>query len=207
MNSRSLSTNPVLLSKLCSRDGTESDWQLFYAQYKGLVARWCIRFGVDPGELDDIYHEILLKLVHSVAQYDPESGHRFRSWLKTIVLNALVDRLRVAKNNPFPAPVGDIHEWVAHTPESGGIPDDLDRLADELTLHSSPAARILSRCRSRVAADTWDAFVRREVLDEPVAVIARDMGLRKASVYQSVSRLRGIIREESRRHFDGLHGP
>ena len=202
MSDRAFSTNEALLSKLCSRDGTQSDWQAFYQQYQELIARWCVQFGVNPVDLGDIFHDILMKLLHSLPTYDAASGHRFRSWLKTIVLNALIDRLRVAENNPFPSLLADVAQLPARQRGSTGSDAPVDQLAEQLTARSTPAALILSRSRQRVTEPTWDAFVRRELLDEPVATIADAKGIKKASVYQAVSRVRAIIREESRAYFD-----
>lgn len=201
MAPQSYSTNPELLSKLCRCDGTNSDWQAFYRQYQDLIAKWCLRFGVSSNDLEDVFHDILLKLVDSLPTYDAASGHKFRSWLKTIVLHALIDRLRVAKNSPFPSLLSDIGAIPSPDGPASTDIEAVQELAEQLSQQTTPAARILLASRSRVTEPTWDAFLRREVLNESAASIAESMGIKKASVYQSVSRVRAIIREESRRYF------
>lgn len=102
-----LSTDVPLLSKLRCESGTESDWQRFYANYRGMILKWCSQSGVVPSDLDDVFHDVLIKLVDALPSYDPSLGNRFRSWLKTVVMNALIDRLRFSKNNPFPRLMAD----------------------------------------------------------------------------------------------------
>ncbi|MFK7822378.1 MAG: RNA polymerase sigma factor [Planctomycetaceae bacterium] len=198
MVERDFSTNVALLSKLCVNNGTESDWHQFYANYKSMITRWCQRSGVQSSELEDVFHEIMLKLISKLSTYDRSQGHRFRSWLKTVVLNTLTDRLRTEK--PFPSPIGDADDSVL-SPNDSGSPS-LDDLAEQLTEQSTPAAAILQRVRDRVTNSTWDAFVRRDLLDEEVATIAESLGIKKASVYQSVSRVRKLVQEESRKWFE-----
>lgn len=189
------------MSKLCRRDGTQSDWRAFYSQYQDLIRTWCLQFGVNASDMDDIFHDTLLKLIASLPTYDAASGHRFRSWLKTVVRNALIDRLRMLENSPFPTLLGDGSLLSSPENSHSSVSEGIDALADQITERSTSAAVILSRSRLRVTEPTWDAFIRRELLGEQVAEIATSLGIKKASVYQSVSRVRTIIREESRDYF------
>jgi RNA polymerase sigma factor (sigma-70 family) len=199
MSNREYSTNVALLSKLCTKNGSESDWHRFYGNYKSMITRWCRESGVDASELEDVFHEIMVKLISKLSSYDRKQQHRFRSWLKTVVLNTLTDRLRTQK--PIPPPVGSADSSVAVGGVLDGAPT-LDDLAEQLTEESTPAANILERVRDRVTASTWDAFIRRDLLDEETAKIAESLGIKKASVYQSVSRVRRLVQEESRKWFE-----
>jgi DNA-directed RNA polymerase specialized sigma24 family protein len=118
-----------------------------------------------------------------------------------VVLNAIFDRLRFSKSHPFPQLLTEsklppllINENHSET--------QLDELADQLSEQSTAAAEILSRVRNRVKPATWDSFVRRELLQEEVSTIAEELDLKKASVYQSVSRVRSIIKQESKQYFE-----
>lgn len=190
MNAMPLTTNHELLSKLCCRNGNETDWHKFYSDYQQLIARWCRQSGVPTSDLEDTLHEVLIKLVTGLSQYDRSTGHRFRSWLKSVVLNTIIDALRKSKKYPMPK--------LLAQPE---LKSQLDSLADQLTERSTSAAEILNRVRLRLQPLTWDAFVRRELLQEEVSTIAGELGIKKASVYQSVSRVRTMIKEECQKYF------
>ena len=193
------STDIPLLSKLCCKKGTESDWHHFYSNYRGLIAKWCYQMGIASSDFDDIFHDVLIKLVDALPNYNRNEGHRFRSWLKTVVVNALIDRLRLSENNPFPQLISDsnITNISAHDQRL----QSLDSLADELTEQSTSAAQILAQVEQRVKPETWSSFVRRELLSEEVETIASELGIKKASVYQSCSRVRTLIKDVSEQYF------
>ena len=190
------STDIKLLSRLCSKKGTESDWHRFYGNYKQMIERWCRQCGVAPAELEDLFHDILIRLIDGLANFDRRPDARFRSWLKSVVANAVIDRLRVASKSESAMLLSDVDNLQI------GQSRQIEQLADQLTTSTTSAAVILARASKRVTASTWDAFIRRDLLDEDVAEIAASLGIKKASVYQSVSRVRKMIKEESQRWFE-----
>ena len=193
------STDIELVSRLCCKDASESDWRRFYEGYQLLIRSWCQRAGVPASDLDDVFHDILVKLVSSFTKYQREDGHRFRSWLKTVVVNSVTDRLRVSKNNPFPQLLSDPD--VANKPADAMDIEGLAELTEDLTDRTSSAAKILENVRKRVSESTWNAFVQRELLQIEAGNIAEELGIKKASVYQSCLRVRSIIKEESEKYF------
>ena len=196
----SFSTDIELVSRLCCEQASESDWRRFYESYQQVIRSWCYGAGVPISDLDDVFHDILVKLVTGLTSYHKKDGYRFRSWLKTVVLNSLTDRLRVSNNNPFPNLVSnpDLINNKTPGPDLQAISD----LADGLAEKTSSAATILARVRERVQESTWNAFVQRELMQMEVDLIAAELGIKKASVYQSCSRVRSIIKEESQSFFD-----
>jgi RNA polymerase sigma factor (sigma-70 family) len=193
------STDIELVSRLCCKQASESDWRLFYEGYRALIRSWCQRAGVPPSDLEDVFHDILIKLVTALAAYQRQEGSRFRSWLKTVVINSVTDRLRMSNNNPFPSLISN-PEMERSRDDVDGL-SSVDGLAEELTEKTSSAATILARVRVRVQESTWNAFVQRELLQIEVSDVAADLGIKKASVYQSCSRVRTIIKEESEKYF------
>ena len=164
-----------------------------------LIRSWCQRAGVRSSDLDDVFHDILVKLFSGIKNYRQVSGTRFRSWLKTVVMNAVTDRLRVSRNHPFPQLLAD--SGVAPTAFDFAKIEGLSELAEELTNKTSSAAIILSRVQERVKDASWQAFVQRELLQIDAATVARELGIMKASVYQSCSRVRAMIKAESEKYF------
>ncbi|MEM9941634.1 MAG: sigma-70 family RNA polymerase sigma factor [Planctomycetota bacterium] len=197
------STDVPLLSKLCCQTASDSDWHAFYANYRGLIAKWCSQKEIAATEFDDIFHDVLIKLVDALPNYQRDKDTRFRSWLKTVVMNALIDRVRLLKNHPFPKLISD-SEMDAVKSADTLTELGLNSLAEQLTDQSTSAAEILAKVEKRVKSFTWDSFVRRELLLEEVESIASELGIKKASVYQSCSRVRALIKEESENYFRGI---
>jgi len=193
------STDIELVSRLCCQQATESDWRRFYENYQLLIRSWCQRAGVPASDLDDVFHDILVKLVSGIKNYQRVDGSRFRGWLKTVVMNSVTDRLRLSRNNPFPQLLSD--PGIAPTQFDFTQIDGLSELAEELTEKTSSAAIILSRVRARVKDASWNAFVQRELLQIEAAAIAEELEIKRASVYQSCMRVRSIIKEESEKFF------
>ena len=192
----SYSTDIEFVSRLCCKDATESDWRRFYESYQTLIRTWCHRAGVPPSEMNDVFHDILVKLVSNLSNYQHQNGHRFRGWLKTVMMNAVTDRLRVSKDYPFPQLLSG-----SELTQQLVTPAEIEGIAEELTEKTSSAAMILARVRERVQETTWNAFVQRELLQIEAVFIAEELGIKKASVYQSCSRVRAIIAEESEKYF------
>lgn len=194
------STNTELLGRLCSRRGTDSEWRLFYDQYRKMIRNWCRQYGVNPSDLDDLFHDIMLRLMSSLGSYDANRGTKFRVWLRTVVTNTIIDRLRTANNSPSPTPIGDAHQ-IADSTHQSLSQSEVDVLAEQLTGATGSAANILAQAKRRVSESSWDAFIRRDLLDESAGTIADSIGIKKASVYQSVSRVRKVIKQESEKWF------
>lgn len=199
------STNSSLLTKLCCERGTDSDWRRFNGQYRSLVGKWCLQAGVPSSDLEDLFQDTMIKLIAALPSYERSPNTKFRSWLKTVVLNTLIDRMRISSNRPFPFLLADSE--LNRKQASRDLQSNLDSLAEQLVEPTIPAAEILAAVQGRFKPQSWDAFIRRELLHDEVEDIALDLGIKKASVYQACSRVRKLIREESVRYFRSQASP
>jgi RNA polymerase sigma factor (sigma-70 family) len=87
-------THTTLLARLA--DGTDpSAWVEFHARYGDLIRGYCARRGLQPADGDDVLQDVLLSLNKAMPnfRYDPGKG-LFRSYLKTVVQNAISHRWR-----------------------------------------------------------------------------------------------------------------
>lgn len=113
-------------------------------------------------------------------------------------MNALIDRLRYVQRHPFPQLIPD--SSLTQVGRFGAV-TGLEVLADDLTEHGTSAAEILNTVRMRVTAATWEVFLKRELLEENIETIASEFKIKKASVYQSTSRVRTLIKQECEAYF------
>src|SRR5688572_29502530 len=70
-----------------------SRWEAVHRRYREVILAWCQRRELSHACAEDVAQEIWIKLLSQLHSYDPTRG-RFRSWLKAVVNNALVDYWR-----------------------------------------------------------------------------------------------------------------
>lgn len=78
------------LPRHCRGDAAAFD-QLLNA-YRGLVMSFLWRWGVDPGQREDLFQEIFLRVHRYAARYRPSQA--LRPWIVTIVLNTVRNHRR-----------------------------------------------------------------------------------------------------------------
>jgi RNA polymerase sigma-70 factor (ECF subfamily) len=177
------STSLSLLRRLQSVQDVAA-WERFVDLYTPMVFRWARRAGFPQAEASDLVQDVLLQLVRSLpgAGFDPTRG-RFRSWLKTVVLNRARDLW--AKRRPDPvAP-----EVLALEPVDP--PDFWDAEYDRLLLE-----RAFAVMRAEFEEATWRACWEHLTSDRTAREIGAELGLSEAAVYTAKSRVLKRLRQE-----------
>lgn len=66
----------------------EVAWGRFVDRHQGRIRQWCIQWGSQDADADDLCQVIFCKLMQQLKafRYDPQRG-KFRSWLKTVTRN------------------------------------------------------------------------------------------------------------------------
>jgi RNA polymerase sigma-70 factor (ECF subfamily) len=85
-------THASLLARL-SGNADKAAWVEFHERYADLIRGFARRRGVQPADCDDILQDVMMSLTKSMPgfAYDPAKG-KFRSYLKTVVIHAIVRR-------------------------------------------------------------------------------------------------------------------
>jgi RNA polymerase sigma-70 factor (ECF subfamily) len=188
----SSSTNPSLLRMLRSPFG-EAAWRKFLAKYKPLIERWCLQSGLQAADVEDVTSCVLTNLVRAMREFELDPAHRFRGWLKTVVNNALRSFLRERKKHPANR-TGDVPVDDMDVPgETGRLASEMDdRMSRDLEL----ADEIIQRVQQRVEEQTWEAYWRTAIDDEPAGEVAASLGLNLTSVYVAKHRVAKMLRSE-----------
>ncbi len=66
-------------------------------RYQGLVASVAWRYGIRPGEIEDVVSEVFIKAYCNLERYRPE--HPFSTWLYRVALNHVVDHGRRSRRD------------------------------------------------------------------------------------------------------------
>ncbi len=176
-----LSTHTSLLARLANRDDAEA-WQAFSDRYRGLICGFARRRGLQPADCDDVFQEVMLSLSEALPRfrYDPRRG-RFRSFLKTVTLNAIIDRQRGRAGESKLRGI-DRTSWIP------GGPPDVEQ-AWEAEWRQYHVRRALQVVAAEFNDNDYRAFRHYVLQQQDARRTAEAIGVSVAQVYQAKSRI------------------
>lgn len=187
------STNTNLIESLVQGRDLSEAWPLFLTKYRRLLTRWCLHWGANSSEAEDVVQETMLKMHTNLGSYNKVDGSAFRCWLKTVAYHCWLD---VAEERFGQATSsGDLaaSRLLASEEAREDLQRLFDRLADEELIEL--ACRNL---RGRVEPDTWRCFAMTYFDELPGDHVAETLGISLNAVYLATSRLRKMLRIEIR---------
>lgn len=108
-----------------ARGGSRWALHALYVRYAPTVQRQALFVLRDPGEAEDVTHEVFEKLPRKLALYEPEGG-TFRGWLLRVARNAALDHLRRRRSVPCGVvPHSDANGEESWTGSAEGIKEAL----------------------------------------------------------------------------------
>jgi RNA polymerase sigma-70 factor (ECF subfamily) len=196
-NSDETSLSLIDLAK--ARD--DEAWRRLVNEYGPLVHGWCLNSHVSPQDAPDVVQEVLQSVARSLDTFHRDQpGDSFRKWLRTITSHKVSDHLRRMRSQPVGR--GGTTAWIAIRDEADPNPEPLgaqdtpiDR-SDTSAALARPSMQALEAVRRQVKPQTWDAFWRTAVENEPPVDVAKQLNLSVASVYQARSRVLAKLRAE-----------
>ena len=184
-------TSTTLLGRVGLSPHDEVAWARFVALYGSKIRGWCLRWGLQAADTEDVTQEVLLRLARKLGTFQYDRSRSFRGWLRTVTRNALADFLADRKRQC--AGSGDDAVWEQL--RSVRARDDLvEHLKDQFDAEIVAVA--CTRARARVEAQTWEAF--RLTAYEGISGddVAARLGMSRATVFKAKSRVLGFLREE-----------
>lgn len=176
--------------------------EALHLRYRDVILGWCRRRELSQECAEDVAQEIWLKLLREIHTFDPAKG-RFRSWLKAVVNNAVVDYWRRQDRQPVRAGVGgsvflERLSNLAGPEASAELSVVIDRQAKTI------AAEVLAKVRARLNESTWQSFYLCQVEGRAACEAAKELGIGIASVYKNTYRVKQMLQEEYQHvHPDG----
>jgi RNA polymerase sigma factor (sigma-70 family) len=151
-----------------------------YYNYALSVAR---RYAGQDGA-EEVVNDAFFKVFTRIHQFAPGHEDGFKAWLRRIVINTAIDRVRAAINRP------DIEEWVQHEHDElleSGLPDHLTLqqilgMLDDL----SPAYRTV------FSLYIVDGYTHEEIADE----LGISIGTSKSNLARARKQLQQLIANE-----------
>ena len=185
------STSASLLKRLQSPSEGETAWEQFVELYAPLIFHWGRRHGLSESDAADLVQEVMAKLVIRLKDFQYNPAGRFRSWLRTITINAARDMYR---RQPAEAPVALSRLAIADPDPS---PSDL---FEEQEYRAYLVARAMELLRGSLQRTTFRACWEYVVRGRPAAEIAEELGISTNAVYIAKYRVLRRLRQE----LDGL---
>jgi RNA polymerase sigma-70 factor (ECF subfamily) len=73
------------------RRGDTIAWAEFSAQYSVMLRSWCLNWGLQSADADDLIQDTLLIVFRRIAEFRRRGAGSFRSWIRTIAWRCWCD--------------------------------------------------------------------------------------------------------------------
>jgi RNA polymerase sigma-70 factor (ECF subfamily) len=185
-------TSLTLMMRVQQDPADPRAWDEFVERYHPTIRAWCLRWGSQPSDADDVAQQVLLKLLGAMKKYRHDPVHGFRGWLKTVTHNAWLDFVGSRRR----VPGQDVGRLVS-------IADSHDALADlEKQMENAFEQELLDlamrRVEERVKPTTWEAFRLTHVEHLSGAEAAQRLNIPASQVFVAKHRVVKLLKEEVR---------
>jgi RNA polymerase sigma factor (sigma-70 family) len=188
MNSSETST--TLLGRLALFPLDQAAWDEFVERYAPLVVNWCRRWGAQEADALDVTQVVLSKLAVQMRRFTYDPSRSFRTWLRTVALNAWRDSLDARR----PDAASGRSETIELLKGLEARDDLVRRLEQQYDLEL--LAEASRRVRGRVQPRTWDAYELTAVEAVTGAEAAARLGMSVGSVFMAKANVLRMLREE-----------
>lgn len=179
---------PNLLEGLKRRE--PQAWERLTAMYLPLVYRRSVRLGLSAEDAADVTQEVFLTVARRVDDFVLRGeGGGFRMWLWSILRNKLGDFFRSRREQTIAAGGSDAQEQLAEVALAESIGFDEDETSDLYR-------RAMELIESEFESNTWQAFWRTTVEQQPAASVADVLGVSVNAVYVAKSRVLRRLRQQ-----------
>jgi RNA polymerase sigma-70 factor (ECF subfamily) len=179
---------PISLLERLRRPEDQDAWVRFVGLTAPFLFSVACRFGLQDADAADVTQDVLTQLSQQLPTFRYDPNRRFRSWLRTILLNRCRDHLRRLAEAVVQAPGG------LPLPDVAGH-DSAQIFADE-EFRRAVAVRALQFIQIEFPESAWKACWEQVVHDRPAAEVAQELGITVNMAYLARSRVLARLRQE-----------
>ncbi len=167
-------------------------WSEFVRLYAPLLHSYGMKNRLQDSDAADLTQDTLRLVFRAAAEfaYDPAKGS-FRGWLFTVARNEIRKFITRKAHRGRGTGDSDMRQILEEQPDVQPDEDEWDR-EYQLHLFHWAAARVKVDFRDA----TWQAFWRTVTANEPVEVVAQELGMSTGAVYIARSRVLARIKLE-----------
>jgi RNA polymerase sigma factor (sigma-70 family) len=187
---RDADTSLTLLERLQKNPDDPQAWTLFIERYQPRIRRWCVTWGLQDSDADDVAQNVLVKLFAALRKFQYDPSRSFRAWLKTVTQHAWSDFVAARRRDP-----GQIAGQIDTIADSAEAQSDLERqIEDGFDLELSEIAK--HRIKGRTKPANWEAFQLTAIEGLSGAEAARKLGIPVGHVFVAKHRVQKLLQEE-----------
>ncbi len=189
---RDTDTSLTLLERIQVNPDDPEAWRLFVERYQPRIRRWCLAWGLQDSDADDLAQDVLVKLFAALHKFRYDPARSFRAWLKTVTQHAWSDFIAARRKDP-----GHNAGSVSRIADSADAQSDLERQLEE-AFDRELLDVAMHRIKSRVKPATWAAFQLTAIEGLSGADAAQKLGIPVANVFVAKHRVQKMLQEEVR---------
>jgi RNA polymerase sigma-70 factor (ECF subfamily) len=166
-------------------------WDEFVRRYHPMIHAWCVKWGLQASDADDVAQDVLVKLLDAMRSFRYDPSRSFHAWLKTVTHHTLSHFSTQRRREPGPV-AGDVSiaELVDARDE---FQRDLESLFDRDLFQIA-----MRRVEKRVKPATWDAFRLMALEGRSGREAGQRLQMPVAHVFVAKNRVQKLLQEEVR---------
>jgi RNA polymerase sigma factor (sigma-70 family) len=184
-------TSLTLLERVQRHPAEEGAWDEFVRRYLPMIRAWCIKWGLQSSDADDVAQDVLVKLLTAMRNFRYDPSRSFCAWLKTVTQNALSDFVAGRGKQP-----GQLHPEIIiadRVAASTDLERELEGLFDRDLFQMA-----MRRVEKRVKPVTWDCFRLTALEGLSGQESGTRLGIPVAHVFVAKNRVQKLLQEEVR---------
>jgi RNA polymerase sigma-70 factor (ECF subfamily) len=189
---RDADTSLTLLERLQQNPEDPLAWKLFVERYQPRIRGWCLNWGLQDSDSDDVAQDVLLKLFAALGKFKYDPSRSFRAWLKAVTQHAWTDFVRSRRRDP-----GRTSGPIDTLADSAEAQSDLERQLED-ALDRDLLELAMRRVKGRFKPANWEAFHLTAVEGRSGADAARKLGIPVGHVFVAKHRVQKALRDEVR---------
>jgi RNA polymerase sigma factor (sigma-70 family) len=185
-------TSLTLLQRLQKNPDDPQAWTLFVERYQPRIRHWCLTWGLQDSDADDVAQDVLVKLFAALRRFQYDPSRSFRAWLKTVTQHAWSDF--VAAQRRHPAETSGRIDAIADSAEAQS---DLKRQLED-AFDRELLVVAMRRIKGRTKPSNWEAFHLTAIEGLSGAEAALKLGMPVGHVFVAKHRVQKLLQDEVR---------
>jgi RNA polymerase sigma-70 factor (ECF subfamily) len=184
---RDADTSLTLLERLQQHRDDPQAWKLFIERYRPRIRTWCLSWGLQDSDDDDVAQDVLLKLFAALRKFQYDPSRSFRAWLKTVTQHAWSDFVKSRRRDP-----GRGSRSIDTIADSAEAQSDLERQIED-AFDRELLELAMCRIKGRTKPANWEAFPLTAIEGLSGADAARKLGIAVGHVFVAKHRVQKAL--------------
>jgi RNA polymerase sigma-70 factor (ECF subfamily) len=184
-------TSLTLLERVQRFPADLEAWDEFVRRYHPMIHTWCVKWGLQVSDADDVAQDVLVKLLTAMRTFRYDPSRSFHAWLKTVTHHALSDF--AADRRREPGQIGPDLSIAELVDARVDLQQRLENLFDRDLFQIA-----MRRVEKRVKPATWNAFRLMVLEGLSGQVVGQRLQIPVAHVFVAKNRVQKLLHEEIR---------